>query len=67
MTATADRSALSAVQALCALQTIVDEGDPARSLAAREALELATDRLVEVGMLDILITIAARQHAARLE
>lgn len=65
MTVTAEKTAFSAIQGLCSLQTVIDEGDPVRAAAARRALEMATERLVEVGMLDILITIAARQQTAQ--
>lgn len=67
MTANAEKLALSAVQSLCSLQTAIDEGDPVRGPLAQEALELMTQRLVKVGMLDILITIAARQCTTETE
>ncbi len=64
MTKNVNELAGTAIQELCYLQTVIDERDPIRAPIAQRALELATSQLVETGMLDILITIAARQLTA---
>jgi hypothetical protein len=57
-----DAEAIAAVEKLLELRELMEHGDPVGRALAEDALEVATRKLTHEGLLDWLITRAARQQ-----
>jgi hypothetical protein len=57
-------TAVAAIQAICKLQNLIDEGDAQQKQIGREAMSSVAAHLTELGLLDELISQSAWQMTA---
>ena len=60
-TAEATNTAAAAIQAICQLQGMIDEGDTRQKQTGRAAMDVVAEQLTSLGLLDELISRAAWQ------
>lgn len=63
-TGEATDTAVAAIQAICKLQNLIDEGDAQQKQMGRDAMELVSEQLTALGLTDEIISRAAWQSTS---